>query len=149
MKSQYRLILVSDEKIEKGDYFYNSIDECVYGPAEGHELRDVDFKVICPDYLKSLNNIVSELQRQTELILSPKANQANALLQVLVQCLNSNKVKVAEYNARINTYLKYHNLEDFVNESEVIKEYFFTTLCIDNIVRENELLQNQIDKLLI
>ena len=70
------------------------------------------------------------------------------MLQILVSNLNQNKVKIAEYNARINVYEKYHNLEDFVNEHEVIKEYMFASLCIDNIVRENKQLQSQIDKIL-
>ena len=95
-----------------------------------------------------LDKIVLELKRQSDLILSPKAHQNNALLQVLVQCLNNNKVKIAEYNARINVYEKYHNLEDFMNEGDIIKEYMFSCLCIDNIVRENESLQKQIDSLL-
>lgn len=100
------------------------------------------------NYKEELENIALELKKQSDLILSPKAHQTNSLLQVLVQCLNNNKVKIAEYNARINVYQKYYNLEDFVNEGDVIKEYFFATLCIDNIERENKDLQNQIDKIL-
>lgn len=29
---------VSDEKPAKGEYFYNKIDDEIYGPAEGHEI---------------------------------------------------------------------------------------------------------------
>lgn len=100
------------------------------------------------NYKEELENIALELKKQSDLILSPKAHQTNSMLQVLVQCVNSNKVKIAEYNAKINVYQKYHNLEDFINEGDVVKEYFFATLCIDNIVRENENIQNQIDKIL-
>lgn len=100
------------------------------------------------NYKEEFNNIAKELKRQSDLILSPKAHQTNSLLQILVSNLNQNKVKIAEYHAKINVYQKYHNLEDFVNESEVIKEYMFASLCIDNIIRENQNIQEQIDKIL-
>jgi hypothetical protein len=43
----FNLYITTDDEIKKGDYFYNNIDDEVYGPAEGHEiLKDHDFKVI-------------------------------------------------------------------------------------------------------
>lgn len=100
------------------------------------------------NYKEELNNIALELKRQSDLILSPKAHQTNSLLQVLVSNLNQNKVKIAEYNARINVIQQY-NTSDTDKELylESMKEYMFASLCIDNIVKENEQLQSQIDKI--
>jgi hypothetical protein len=57
MKLKFELVngfgVLIDEKIKpiKGDYFYNTIDEEIYGPAEGHEILfddeiKVDFKIL-------------------------------------------------------------------------------------------------------
>ena len=101
------------------------------------------------NYKEELENIALELRRQSDLILSPKAHQTNSLLQVLVSNLNSNKVKIAEYNARLNV-IQHYNTPDTDKEIylEAMKDYMFTNLCIDNIERENKDLQNQINKIL-
>jgi hypothetical protein len=39
--------VVVDKEAKKGDYFYNIVNECVYGPAMDYELlNNIDFKVI-------------------------------------------------------------------------------------------------------
>lgn len=101
------------------------------------------------NYKEELENIALELKKQTKLILNPKAHQNNCLLQALLYNLNSNKVKVAEYNAKLNVLQQYYTVDNLTTEyQEATKDYLFITLCIDNIVRENESLQKQIDKLL-
>lgn len=99
------------------------------------------------NYKEELNNIASELKRQSDMFLTPLMQQNNALLQALVTCLNANKTRIAEYNAKLNTYGKY-TIEDIAQDLEAQKECFFVGLCIDNIVKENESIQKQIDELL-
>ncbi len=62
---------VSDEKPAKGEYFYNKIDDEIYGLAEGHEIvynKELkwDFKIIATNNPNiDIPKVVNEIERLT------------------------------------------------------------------------------------